>query len=102
MSRKFQADNVSNFKGYDVTNGEVSLSDSEYVEMLDDIYGEIEVCGMRYSAGSALEALDPVAFRCGKSEEESRLQSELEDQLDREDDSAIEFIDDCDDEEDEE
>lgn len=101
MSRKFQADNVSNFKGYLVDGGEVSLHDSEYVEILDDVYGEIEVCGMRYGAGSILEGVDPVAFRIGKGDEESRLQSELEEALDREDDSDIEFIDDCDEEEDE-
>lgn len=99
MSRKFQADNVSNFKGYLVDGGEVSLHDSDYVEILDDIYGEIKVCGMTYGAGSILEGVDPVAFRVGKGDEESRLQSELEEQLSREDDSDIEFIDDCDDEE---
>lgn len=102
MSRKFQADNVSQFKGYDVRNGEVSLYDTEYREILDDIYGAVSVCGMEYGAGSLLEGVDPVAFRVGKGDEESRLQSELEEALDREDDSDIEFIDDCDDEEDEE
>lgn len=101
MSRKFQATNVRTFKGYDVKNGEVSLYDNEYVEILDDIYGDVEVCGMTYSAGSLLEGVDPVAFRVGKGEEESRLQTELEEALDSEDDSDIEFFDDCDDEEEE-
>lgn len=101
MSRKFQATNVRTFKGYDVNNGEVSLHDSEYREILDDIYGDVEVCGMTYSAGNLLEGVDPVAFRVGKGDEESRIQTELEEALDSEDDSDIEFIDDCDEEEEE-
>lgn len=36
-----------------------------YVDMLDDIYGEVEICGNQYSAGLALKEVDPVAFRCG-------------------------------------
>lgn len=86
-------ENVSTFRGFDVRNGEVSLSDSEYSDFLDEIYGDVEVCGMTYGAGSTLEAMDPVAFRCGKGDYESEIQSELEEQLSREDSDNIEFID---------
>ena len=54
------------------------LSDADYAAILDDIYGDVEVAGMRYSTGRALRELDPVAFRCGKSDYESDMQSELE------------------------
>jgi hypothetical protein len=87
------ADNVSTFRGFDIRNGEVSLSDSEYSDYLDEIYGDVQVCGMTYGAGSTLEAIDPTAFRCGKGDYESEIQSGLEDQLSREDSDDIEFID---------
>lgn len=86
-------DNVSFFRGFDVRGGEVSLSDSEYIDHLNEIYGDVEVCGYTYGAGDVLESQDPVAFRCGKGDYESEIQSELEDQLSREDNADIEFVD---------
>lgn len=85
-------ENVSTFKGFDVINGEVSISDGEYVDYLDEIYGDIQVCGYSYGAGNILEGVDPVAFRCGKGDYESELQAELEKQLEREDSDDVEFI----------
>ena len=87
----FSADNVTTFQGWDVVNGEVSLSDSEYVEILNEVYGEVGVCGMTYGSGSILVDQDPTSFRCMKGDHESHIQTELEDQLSREDDSDIEF-----------
>jgi hypothetical protein len=97
-------DNVKSFRGIDVVDGEISMTNSEYIELLDEIYGDVQVCGMTFSSGSLLEDADPTAFRCGKGDHESQIQSELEDQLENEDDSDIEFIDDelTDDEEEEE
>lgn len=87
----FTADNVTQFNGYDVEGGEVTLSDGEYVEILNELYGEVSVCGHMYDSGSILIDQDPCAFRCGKSDYESHIQTELEEQLEREDDSNIEF-----------
>lgn len=87
-------DNVKSFRGHDVENGEVTLSNSEYVDFLDEIYGDVQVCGMTFGSGSILESQDPTAFRCGKGDHESQIQTELEEQLENEDDSDIEFIDD--------
>lgn len=87
----FNVDNVVNFKTFDVINGEVCLTSEEYSDHLDECYGRAEICGMTYSAGRALAEVDPTAFRCGKNDYESSLQTELEDQLSREDDSQIEF-----------
>ena len=87
----FTADNVTQFNGYNVENGEVSLSESEYEEILNEIYGEVSVCGHMYGSGSILIDQDPCAFRCGKGDYESGIQTELEEQLEREDDSNIEF-----------
>lgn len=85
-------DNVSSFRGFDVRGGEVSLGESEYIDHLNEIYGDVEVCGYTYGAGDVLESQDPTALRCGKGDYESEIQSELEDQLSREDSADIEFI----------
>jgi len=52
------------------------LSNAEYREVLDEIYGDVEICGMMFSSGSALQELDETAFESGKSEHESALDSE--------------------------
>ena len=41
------------------------IDESDYDEMLDDCYGEIEICGMSYLASYALKEVDPTAYRCG-------------------------------------
>lgn len=86
-------ENVSSFRNFDVVNGEISLTENEYKEYLNDIYGSVTVCGQEFDQGDLLEDADPVAFRCGKSDYESQIQSELEDQLNREDSDDIEFKD---------
>lgn len=87
----FTAENVTKFRTFDVTDGQIDISESEYIDHLDDCYGEVSVCGMSYSAGRVLSEVDPVAFRCGWGDYESEIQSELEAQLEREDESDIEF-----------
>lgn len=101
----FTTDNVNQFQGWNVENGEVSLSEAEYIEILNELYGDVSVCGMTYGSGSILVDQDPTAFRCMKGDHESHIQTELEEQLEREDDSDIEFEvhpDEIDEEEDEE
>jgi len=39
--------------------------EARYEEDLNDAYGEVEVCGYTYSAGTVLKTIDPIAFRCG-------------------------------------
>jgi hypothetical protein len=39
-----------------------------YKNMLDDGYGDIEVCGMTFSSRRILEELDPTAYRCGMND----------------------------------
>lgn len=90
----WNTDNVSTFKQYDVNScGEVELSNEEWREILNEMYGSVEVCGQTFSQGDLLEDADPTAFRCGKGEYENQLTSELESQLDNEDSSDIVFID---------
>lgn len=101
-SKKFNIKNVSSFHGYDVVDGEVSMTDEEYADMLNDVYEDVNICGYKYSAGDALKEVDPTAFRCGKNDHESDIQSDLEQQLENEDESDIDFIEEFDDEESEE
>lgn len=37
----------------------------KYREFLQEVYGDVEVCGMMMSAARILEEMDPIAFRCG-------------------------------------
>lgn len=83
--------NVSTFRGYGLENGEVSMTDSEFQEYLDEIYGTVFVCGQEFGQGNLFVDADPVAFRCRKGEHETYLDQELKDQLESEDSSDIEF-----------
>lgn len=84
-------DNVRSFRGNDVEGGEVSVSDSEYAEYLNEIYGQVSVCGQTFDSGDLFKDADPVAFDCGKGDYETSLQSELEEQLENEDSDDIDF-----------
>ncbi len=57
-----------------------------YDEMLDEIYGDIEICGYSYCASIALYRVDPVAYRVGRSDWEDYEAGEIEYQLERMDD----------------
>lgn len=89
----FDINNVDTFRGFNVVNGQVGVSKNQYQDMLNDVYGDVTICGMTYGQGDALEALDPVAFRCGLSDHESFIQGELEKAVKYEDDSEIEWLD---------
>lgn len=71
---------------------EFEMSEEDYRDMLDEIYGDVEICGMKYGSGYALQELDPTAFRCGKSDYESEQPSKwkcggCDDEFDDEDDA---------------
>lgn len=55
--------------------------DDMYNDMLDDCYGEIEICGYSYSASKALRDVDSVAYRCGYLDFCDELQSDIRDEL---------------------
>ena len=53
-----------------------------YDEMLDEVYGDIEICGYSYSASIALYRVDETAYRCGRNDwadgEASNIADEIE------------------------
>lgn len=52
---------------------EYESSEDEYDSHLDDVYGQVEICGYTYGAAYALKELDPTAYRCGKSDHDSSM-----------------------------
>lgn len=98
----FNINNVVFFRGHAVVRGQVDISEGEYEDFLNEIYDAVEICGMSYDSGRALRLLDPVAFRCGLGDYESEIQTELEEAIDNEDDSEIDWEDGKEPQEDEE
>jgi len=46
------------------------ITDDQWEEVLDELYGTVEICGMTFNSGRALKELDRVAFDCGKNDYE--------------------------------
>ena len=44
-----------------------------YDEMLDELYGVIDICGIETCASVALQRVDEIAYRVGMSDYESAL-----------------------------
>lgn len=48
------------------------LTDDElnemYDRMLDEVYGDIKICGYEYCASKAFQDVDPIAYNCGQSD----------------------------------
>jgi hypothetical protein len=56
-----------------IRNFSYEVSEEEYDAILDDCYEDIDVCGSLFSPSYALKNLDPVAYRCGKSDYEGTI-----------------------------
>lgn len=85
--------NVFSFRGFNVVNGQVDISEAEYADYIDEVHDSVVVCGMHYNASTVLQECDPTAFRCGLGDYESEIQTELGEAIDNEDDSEIEWLD---------
>lgn len=75
--------------GYDENGDNVTEDDMRetYQQMLDDIYGNVDICGLSFNAGEALKKLDPIAFDlsfsdwCSSEEEDGRFFENYDDYL---------------------
>lgn len=47
---------------------EIEMSPNEYEDFLNELYGDITICGIEMQQGTILREVDPVAFRCGLSD----------------------------------
>lgn len=60
-----QRELLSNIEGRYIS---VRTLEQEYNDMLDDIYGNVQICGYMYTTSHALTRTDPIAYRCGFSD----------------------------------
>ena len=65
-----------------------------YEETLNEVYDDVEIGNLSFSAGDIVRNLDPVAFRCGVSDWSSEEFEEIGDVYARKDDyeEAIEAL----------
>lgn len=49
---------------------EIEKDEKEFEDYLNDVYGEVNICGMEMLQGTILKECDPVAFRCALSDDE--------------------------------
>jgi len=91
---KFDLENIAFFRGYEVSGEGVELRDAEFIMILNELYGEVTVCGTSFGAGTLLVDADPVAFRCSKGDYANSETADLDAQLEARDDTSIDFIDD--------
>lgn len=69
-----QIDNVNSeieAKQSEINNFEYECSESEYDDWLDLIFAEVNIGSLTFSPSEVMKALDPIAYRCGKSDYES-------------------------------
>lgn len=43
-------------------------NDDAYNEMLDECFGDVNICGYECSAALALSEVDPIAYNCGRND----------------------------------
>ena len=89
-------ENVATFRGMNVSNGEIDDYDA-YDESLDS-EGTVSVMGLEFYPSQIIKELDPTAYRCGYNDWVDSDQNDLEDALENEDYSEIEWIEDPDEE----
>lgn len=57
------------------------FDESIYDDMLDDCYGDINICGIDYPASIALYRVDEIAYRCGMNDYIDTILSEISSEL---------------------
>lgn len=65
------------------------MDEKDYEDYLNEVYGDVDICGLFYPAGSALRDVDPAAFDIGyadwEAEERDRLDEDDISELDKDD-----------------
>jgi hypothetical protein len=55
----------------------------EYDDMLDDSYGEVDICGMKYQSSRVLKELDPTAYQCGMNDYNDSAITEINEEIEQ-------------------
>lgn len=63
-------DNITS-KQSEIDNFEYECSDDEFSDWIDSIYPEVNIGSLTFSPSDVMKELDPIAYRCGKSDYES-------------------------------
>ena len=71
-----------------------NLEEDGYIDMLNECYGPVELCGMTYDAAHVLESVDPIAYRCGFSDWQDSQYSDILWTLEHMEDGGVEYYDD--------
>jgi len=50
------------------------MTEEEYDDLLDDIYGNIKFGSLEYSPSQVLKAVDPIAYRVGMNDYENSME----------------------------
>ena len=54
--------------------------EDDYADMLDEVYGTVEIAGQKFCTSYALEKLDPVSYHIGLTEYVDQRQAEMYDE----------------------
>ena len=65
-------------RAYELENNE---NEDEYNDMLNDVYGDIDIAGMMYNVATILKEVDPTAYRCGHSDFNDSLLSDVNNEI---------------------
>ena len=57
------------------------MTDNDFIEFINDIEPEITICGITFSPGDILKEMDPIAFRCFKSDYEANMEEDEDENL---------------------
>ena len=80
--RKLTEGKVFEFHGETYSADEINdaisnYADETYDDWLDEINGDVDICGIKYSASYAFQKVDPIAYNVGASDYESFLWDEV-------------------------
>ena len=63
-------DNITS-KQSEIESFEYECSDDEFSDWIDSIYPEVTIGSLTFSPSEVMKELDPISYRCGKSDYES-------------------------------
>jgi hypothetical protein len=57
------------------------MTDNDFIDFINDIEPAITICGITFSPGDILKEMDPIAFRCFKSDYEADMEEDEDENL---------------------
>ena len=57
------------------------MTDNDFIEFINDIEPAVTICGLTFSPGDILKEMDPIAFRCFKSDYEASMEEDEDENL---------------------